>query len=235
MADVAQSQERLRVALASFGYTHGTPQDVDSTEIYDVRGLPNPKSHRAYKHLTGEDRELRGQILESERGRLACKRFDDWLDAHIARARLGELKSLRLFVGCKSGQHRSVSIVCRCGEMRAGDPGQAAEVSIDHRDRTHWVTTALMVKCELCMCEIHRNAWDNHVNGKKHIRLAEAKVMAVEVQQEGVEGGKKGKRQRHRKRPRLAPEETSDRYCGDDPGHVPRRADAKPPATNGVW
>lgn len=221
----AQPTGTLRVELASFGYSHGVPHDVDSSRVYDVRALPNPRSHRAYKHLTGEDKALQRQILDSERGQLAYKRFDAWLDAHMTRARLGGLTLLRLFVGCKSGQHRSVSIVCRCGEMRAGDSSQAVEVS--HRDRAHWVTTALMVKCELCQCEVHRNAWDNHISGKKHLRLAEATAAKVEApQQKAVEGGKKPKKERHRKRQRLAQEETSDRR-----GDGPACADAKPAAT----
>jgi hypothetical protein len=216
----------LRVELASFGYTQGAPQEVDSTCLFDVRGLPNPKSHRAYKHLTGEDCELQRQILDTERGKLTYKRFEHWLDAHIACATLSGRTLLRLYVGCKSGQHRSVSIVCRCGDTRAGTPGQTVDVSVSHRDRAHWVTTALMVKCELCMCEIHRNAWDHHVMGKKHIRLA-----TVAVQVGAAEAGKCEQEEQHRKRQRSAQEEPALSNRNGGGGDHPQRRGACDAAT----
>ena len=228
----------LQVELASFGYTQGAPDEVDSACIYDVRGLPNPKSHRAYKHLTGEDNELQRQILETARGRLAYVHFDRWLDAHITRARLSGLPTLRLYVGCKSGQHRSVSVVSRCGDLRADD-SKGVSVCISHRDRDHWVTSPLMRKCELCLCEIHRNAWKDHVNGKRHIKLATAGAAeaADEEPQETVEvhqkRQKKGRSQEeedlrkrkkalnNRKRTRLMQEEAAT----TDPQKPPPRDD----------
>ena len=224
----------LHVELTSFGYARGAPDEVDGTCIFDVRTLPNPKSNRAYKHLTGEDDELQRQILESARGRLMYAHFDRWLDAHISRARRGGLANLRLFVGCKSGQHRSASVVCRCGALRADDgksaSGKGVSVRISHRDRDHWVTSPLMRQCELCLCEIHRNAWSAHANGKRHIKLAAAAAAASAEPQAAVEAvevkcAKTGRPQeeetgsRHsRKRSRLVHEEaTSSSDLASDP------------------
>jgi hypothetical protein len=196
----------LQVKLSSFGYTQGAPDAVDSSSIYDVRGLPNPKLRRAYKHLTGEDNELQRQILETERGQLTYEHFDRWLDAHITRARLSGLATLQLYVGCKSGQHRSVSVVSRCGDLRADDStsGNDVSVCISHRDRDHWVTSALMQKCELCLCEIHRNAWSDHVNGKRHMQLAMAGAANTEPQEAMMEV-----RQKRQKKRRPQKEETA--------------------------
>ena len=65
---------------------------------------------REYKPLTGEDVGLQQAIFETERGQRTFEAFACWVNAHIGRARNLGTDSLRLFVGCKSGQHRSVAI-----------------------------------------------------------------------------------------------------------------------------
>ena len=85
--------------------------------------------NREYKLLTGEDEGLQRAIFETERGQRTFEAFACWVDGHVSRARsLGTPASLRLFVGCKSGQHRSVALLCRFARLRAVETGPCREV-----------------------------------------------------------------------------------------------------------
>ena len=167
----------LRLDLASFGYTHNAPEGIDLDSIFDMRALPNPKSNRAYKSLTGEDVGLQQAIFDNDRGRHMFDAFVAWVHAHAGRARNLGLDSLRLFVGCKSGQHRSVALLCRFVRLIDTSPCETVmSVVVSHRDRDHWVTTALMQQCDVCRREVHRDAWLAHVSGKKHTRQEEKRA-----------------------------------------------------------
>ena len=84
--------------------------------------------NREYKLLTGEDEGLQRAIFETERGQGTFDAFACWVDGHVSRARsLGAPASLRLFVGCKSGQHRSVALLCRFARLRALETGPCSE------------------------------------------------------------------------------------------------------------
>ena len=84
--------------------------------------------NRDYKLLTGEDEGLQRAIFETERGQGTFDAFACWVDGHVSRARsLGTPASLCLFVGCKSGQHRSVALLCRFARLRALETGPCSE------------------------------------------------------------------------------------------------------------
>ena len=72
------------VGFVSFGYTQGVPTNTSS--IHNMRGLPNPKSRRVYKHLTGEDPDLQWNILDTAHVQRAYTQFERWLNVHVARA-----------------------------------------------------------------------------------------------------------------------------------------------------
>ena len=164
----------LRLDLASFGYTNNAPEGIDLDSIFDCRALPNPKSNRSYKSLTGEDVGLQQAIFDNDRGRRTLEAFVSWVDVHAGRARHLGSGTLSLFVGCKSGQHRSVALVCRFARLREVEAGPCeTTVVVSHRDRDRWVTTALMQPCDVCRREVHRDDWLAHVGGKKHQRQEE--------------------------------------------------------------
>ena len=78
--------------------------------------------------MTGEDEGLQRAIFETERGQGTFDAFACWVDGHVSRARsLGTPASLCLFVGCKSGQHRSVALLCRFARLRALETGPCSE------------------------------------------------------------------------------------------------------------
>lgn len=86
------------------------------------------RRNREYKLLTGEDEGLQQAIFETERGQRTFETFACWVDGHVSRARsLGAPASLRLFVGCKSGQHRSVALLCRFARLREVETGPCRE------------------------------------------------------------------------------------------------------------
>ena len=97
---------------------------------------------REYKPLTGEDVGLQQAIFGTERGQRTFEAFVCWVNAHVGRARSLGADSLRLFVGCKSGQHRSVALLCRFARLREVEAGPCETVvAVSHRDREKWVTT----------------------------------------------------------------------------------------------
>ena len=92
--------------------------------------------NREYKPLTGEDVGLQQAIFETERGQRTFEAFACWVNAHIGRAQNLGTDSLRLFVGCKSGQHRSVALLCRFARLRKVETGPCeTAVVVSHRDR----------------------------------------------------------------------------------------------------
>ena len=51
----------LNVNVLSFGFKHGTPEDVDY--MFDTRFLPNPFYLDELKHLTGNDKPVQDYVM----------------------------------------------------------------------------------------------------------------------------------------------------------------------------
>ena len=103
----------------------------------------HPLSKKEYKHLTGEDVRLQQSVIDTPAGQRFYGWFDNWIDEHASRAHLKGISVIQLFIGCKSGQHRSVAFACRCATLR--EPCHETVIT-SHRDRTHWITTVEVVR-----------------------------------------------------------------------------------------
>ena len=125
----AGEEQRLQLAVESFGFKHGLPLDADI--VMDVRFLPNPHWEPELRPLTGHDPAVRDYVLETAQ---ASQFLDDFhgLLVRLLPAYEGEGRSyLTVAVGCTGGRHRSVAIAEELAR-RLRERGYA--VRTGHRD-----------------------------------------------------------------------------------------------------
>src|SRR4051812_933166 len=98
----------MRVQVYSFGYKHGSPQDVDL--LFDVRHLPNPHFVPELRALSGHDRRVVRFLNESEEVRETVRRFADLIDYLLPLYKREGKSYVTIGIGCTGGRHRSVMI-----------------------------------------------------------------------------------------------------------------------------
>lgn len=99
---------KLRIAVVSFGYSHGLPRDADL--VLDCRFLPNPHWIPELRPHTGLDADVRDYVLGQPAAKEFLTKIDD-LVGMLLPAYVDEGKSyLTIAVGCTGGRHRSVAI-----------------------------------------------------------------------------------------------------------------------------
>jgi UPF0042 nucleotide-binding protein len=126
---VGPKTEQMTVVMQSFGFSKGTPRDVDF--MFDARCLPNPHWNDALRPLSGRDPEV-AAWLEQER---PVKRFGDdiyhFLERSLPDFEAAHRSFITIGIGCTGGRHRSVYLVERLApQLRERFP----EVMVHHRD-----------------------------------------------------------------------------------------------------
>ncbi len=108
---------RMAVSVQSFSYKRGVPRGVDM--IFDCRFLRNPHWSSALRDLDGRDAQVQAHIA-------ADPRFQPFLDKMadlillLLPAQLDEGKAhLTIGFGCTGGQHRSVAVAEKLGNVLA--------------------------------------------------------------------------------------------------------------------
>ncbi|MDK2820451.1 MAG: RNase adapter protein RapZ [Clostridia bacterium] len=125
----ADNQKQLLITVISFGYKYGIPLDADL--VMDVRFLPNPFYIESLRPFTGHDRCIEEFVMSSPETQSFIEQFIDLLKFLIPHY-LREGKShLVIAIGCTGGQHRSVTLANKIGELIKNDN---YEVSVKHRD-----------------------------------------------------------------------------------------------------
>ena len=120
---------RLSVSVVSFGYKYGVPQDADY--VFDVRFLPNPFYDDYLKHLTGLDAPVGEYILAAAESTEFLARLRNFLLFILEQFDRHSRDNLVIAVGCTGGQHRSVFVAEKIGEILA-DAGYSH--SVTHND-----------------------------------------------------------------------------------------------------
>lgn len=116
--------EKICIKLISFGHTFGVPKDVDF--LYSIRHLP--VSHiENYRQYNGKHLRLQNELFSLSEYNEMLNKIHDQLTSFIPHS-TGE--SITVDVGCEEGQHRSVAMIERLGELL----GLSHPVEIDHRD-----------------------------------------------------------------------------------------------------
>ena len=126
----------LKVAINSFAYKHGIPDDDaghGGGYVFDCRALPNPGRYAQYAELTGKDAAVIA-FLENEpevRNFLAHVYF--LVGQSIADYQRRQRPHLLVNFGCTGGRHRSVY----CAEMLAKDlrAQDKLEIVLRHREQ----------------------------------------------------------------------------------------------------
>ncbi len=107
-SDHATSGSGLRIAVVSFGYSHGLPRDADM--VLDCRFLPNPHWIPELRPHTGLDDDVRDYVLDQPAAKVFLDKIDELL-AVLLPAYVEEGKAyLTVAVGCTGGRHRAVAI-----------------------------------------------------------------------------------------------------------------------------
>ncbi|OIQ58751.1 glmZ(sRNA)-inactivating NTPase [Moorella thermoacetica] len=130
------SQRQLIISIISFGYKYGIPLDADL--VMDVRFLPNPYYIPALRPFTGHDRCVEEFVMASPVTRQFIEQFAALLRFLIPHY-LREGKShLVIAIGCTGGQHRSVTLANKLGELLQGEN---YSVTVKHRDVVRYLST----------------------------------------------------------------------------------------------
>lgn len=109
---------RLAVSLQSFSYKRGVPRGVDT--IFDVRFLRNPYWTADLRDRDGRDAAVAAHIAEDPRFEAFFHKLTDLvqllLPAHLAEGKA----HLTIGFGCTGGQHRSVAVAEKLGNVLSG-------------------------------------------------------------------------------------------------------------------
>ncbi|MDQ7786501.1 MAG: RNase adapter RapZ [Thermodesulfovibrionales bacterium] len=122
-------KKALTIALISFGFKFGAPQNIDL--LFDARFLPNPNFVPELKALRGTDKKVAEYVFRGRVAKTYVNKIKDLLDFLIPNYIKEGRAYLTIGVGCTGGNHRSPAIVER---LRVYLKKYPAELSVVHRD-----------------------------------------------------------------------------------------------------
>jgi len=124
-----KGEKALTIALISFGFKFGAPQNIDL--LFDARFLPNPNFVPELKALRGTDKKVAEYVFRGRVAKTYVNKIKDLLDFLIPHYLREGRPYLTIGIGCTGGNHRSPAIVER---LRAYFKKYPAELSVVHRD-----------------------------------------------------------------------------------------------------
>lgn len=123
------SRDLFSIFINSFGFKHGMLLDGDL--VFDVRFLPNPYYIPELRVKTGRDEEVQEYVFKWDQTTEFIDKLTDMLEFLIPHY-IDEGKSqLIIGIGCTGGQHRSIAISEKLGQILS-EKGHKTYVS--HRD-----------------------------------------------------------------------------------------------------
>lgn len=99
--------DSLMVTILSFGFKYGIPSDADL--VFDVRFVPNPFYIAELKYLTGNDKQVRDYVMQSDESKEFLKKLNDMISFLIPNYIKEGKNQLVIAIGCTGGKHRSVT------------------------------------------------------------------------------------------------------------------------------
>ena len=135
----SQSQERLTIAVLSFGFKHGTPLDADV--VFDVRFLANPFWVPGLRNLNGTHDEVAQYVLSDPLTEPLLEKLFDLVEFSLPQYIKEGKAYLTIAIGCTGGKHRSVVVA---NELARFLSASNYTVRVEHRDlmRTRGQTDA---------------------------------------------------------------------------------------------
>lgn len=118
----------LFLSFVSFGFKHGTPNDLDT--IFDVRCFKNPHYDPNLRHLTGKAPQVKENVFSDPNVAPFMQKVCDLITFLYPLYNEEGKRYFAIGIGCTGGKHRSVAIV---EELAARFRTQYPLVSTDHR------------------------------------------------------------------------------------------------------
>lgn len=125
----SQSQERLMIAVLSFGFKHGTPLDADL--VFDVRFLANPYWVPKLRNLNGTNEEVSQYVLSDPLTEPLMEKLFDLVEFSLPQYLREGKAYLTIAIGCTGGKHRSVVVAT---ELARFLDASNYTVRVEHRD-----------------------------------------------------------------------------------------------------
>lgn len=125
----AQAQERLMIAVVSFGFKHGTPLDADL--VFDVRFLANPFWVPSMRQLNGTHEEVARYVLSDPLTEPLLEKLFDLVEFSLPQYIKEGKAYLTIAIGCTGGKHRSVVVANELARFLASSN---YIVRVEHRD-----------------------------------------------------------------------------------------------------
>lgn len=126
-----QAQERLMIAVVSFGFKHGTPLDADL--VFDVRFLANPFWVPKLKTLNGTHEAVAQYVLSDPLTEPLLEKLFDLVEFSLPQYIKEGKAYLTIAIGCTGGKHRSVVVA---NELARFLSASNYTVRVEHRDLT---------------------------------------------------------------------------------------------------
>lgn len=124
-----QSPETLKILFQSFGFKHGVPGDSDF--VFDVRCIPNPHWVPELRPLTGRDDAVRRFLGQQPMAEEMLQSVQEFLAAWLPKFEDEKRRYITVSIGCNGGQHRSVWLCERLGELFAD---KRRSITLRHRE-----------------------------------------------------------------------------------------------------
>ncbi|MDH7602792.1 MAG: RNase adapter RapZ [Armatimonadota bacterium] len=124
-----KTQERLMIAVVSFGFKHGVPLDADL--VFDVRFLANPFWVPHLRNLNGTHPEVVRYVLSDPLTEPLLEKLFDLTEFTIPQYIREGKAYLTIAIGCTGGKHRSVVIANELARFLAS---RNYVVRVEHRD-----------------------------------------------------------------------------------------------------
>lgn len=115
--------------IESFGFKRGVPVDADV--IFDIRCLPNPYWKPELRPYCGLDQPIIDYLGEQADVEEMYNDIHDYLAKWLPRFAASNRAYVTVAIGCTGGQHRSVYMAQRLGEVLGKE---LSNVQIRHRD-----------------------------------------------------------------------------------------------------
>ncbi|MCR5154273.1 MAG: RNase adapter RapZ [Lachnospiraceae bacterium] len=117
------------VTVVSFGFKYGIPRDADL--VFDVRFLANPFYIPELKYKTGNDKEVRDFVMNTETALAFKEKLTDMVKFLIPNYINEGKNQLVIGIGCTGGRHRSVTLANVLSEELMG---LGYGIKTEHRD-----------------------------------------------------------------------------------------------------
>lgn len=124
-----QKYNNFFITILSFGFKYGIPMDSDL--VFDVRFLPNPYYIPNLKLKTGNDKEVKDYVMESEMAHIFLNKLEDMITFLIPNYVVEGKNQLVISIGCTGGKHRSVTLA---NELSKRLQHLEYGLKVEHRD-----------------------------------------------------------------------------------------------------